>query len=179
MAARSGLAQELGAWLRVVNDFPRPGVRFQDLTPLLQDPRAFGRALEVLGAAAQAWRPDAIAAIESRGFLIGAPLALRLGARFLPVRKAGKLPWRTFRESYALEYGEGVLELHQDAADAGDRVLVVDDLLATGGTARAAVDLVRRSGAEVVGCAFLVELGFLDGRSRLHGLDAVSLIVVE
>jgi adenine phosphoribosyltransferase len=174
----AGLAQDLQTKLRVVPDFPRPGIRFQDVTPLLQDPVALARALDAFAERARALRPTAIAAIESRGFLFGVPLALRLQLPFLPVRKAGKLPWRTFRESYVLEYGEGVLELHEDAADAGQRVLVVDDLLATGGTARAAVDLVRRTGAEVVGCGFLVELPDLHGRRALHGIEVFSLVVV-
>lgn len=174
----AGLAQDLQAKLRVVPDFPRPGIRFQDVTPLLQDPVALARALDAFAERARALRPTAIAAIESRGFLFGVPLALRLQLPFLPVRKAGKLPWRTFRESYTLEYGEGVLELHEDAADAGQRVLVVDDLLATGGSARAAVDLVRRTGAEVVGCGFLVELPALHGRRALHGIEVFSLVVV-
>lgn len=177
--AAAGLAQDLGRLLRVVPDFPKPGIRFQDVTPLLQDPAAMARALDALEERARSLRPTAVAAVESRGFLFGAPLALRLGVAFLPVRKPGKLPWRTFRESYSLEYGEGVLELHQDAADAGERVLLVDDLLATGGTARAAVDLIRRTGAEVVGCGFLVELAALDGRRRLHGIETFALVVVE
>lgn len=174
----SGLAQDLQAKLRVVPDFPRPGIRFQDVTPLLQDPVALARALDAFAERAGALRPTAIAAVESRGFLFGVPLALRLKTPFLPIRKAGKLPWRTFRESYVLEYGEGVLELHEDAADAGQRVLIVDDLLATGGTARAAVDLVRRTGAEAVGCGFLVELPALQGRRALHGVEVFSLVVV-
>lgn len=180
MTARSaGLAQELQTRLRIVPDFPLPGIRFQDITPLLQDPRAMGRALDALAERAAALAPSAIAAVESRGFLFGAPLALRMGVAFLPVRKPGKLPWHCFRESYTLEYGEGVLELHQDAADAGDRVLVVDDLLASGGTARAAVDLVRRTGAEVAGCGFVVELAALHGRRLLHGIETFSLVVVD
>ncbi len=179
MSAGAGLAQELQARLRVVPDFPVPGIRFQDITPLLQDAAAMERALSVLENCARALRPTAVAAIEARGFLFGAPLALRLRTAFLPVRKPGKLPWRHFRESYALEYGQGCLELHEDAADAGERVLIVDDLLATGGTARAAVDLVRRTGAEVVGCAFVIELATLAGRRALHGLEVFSLVVVE
>lgn len=178
-APRTGLAQDLQSWLRVVPDFPVPGIRFQDITPLLQDPEAMERAIGALEDRARALQPTAIAAIESRGFLFGVPLAMRLQAAFLPVRKPGKLPWRSFRESYSLEYGAGVLELHEDAADAGGRVLIVDDLLATGGTARAAVDLVRRTGAEVVGCGFVVELAALPGRKPLHGLEIFSLVVVE
>lgn len=167
---------DLRAFLRPVPDFPRPGILFQDITPLLASPIAMRAALDGLTAAAQPLAPTAIAAVESRGFLFGAPLAQRLGLGFLPVRKPGKLPWRTFRESYALEYGEGVLELHQDAADAGERVLIVDDLLATGGTAAAAAKLVRRTGAEVVGCAFVVELLALGGRAGLHGIPVRSLV---
>ena len=114
--------------------------------------------------------------MESRGFLFGAPLAIKMGIGFLPIRKPGKLPWKTFAESYDLEYGQDTLEIHTDASAAGERVLLVDDLLATGGTAGASVKLVRRTGAEVVGCLFVVELGFLDGRKKLHGLDTRSLL---
>ncbi len=170
------LAAELRAHLRQVPDFPKPGIRFQDITPLLASPRAMRLALDALTTRARPLRPTLVAAIESRGFLFGAPLAERLGLGFLPVRKPGKLPWKTFQESYALEYGQGVLELHQDAADAGERVLLVDDLLATGGSAAAAVNLLRRTGAEVIGCAFVVELLALRGRAPLHGMEIFSLV---
>jgi len=178
VSAPSGLAPELQRWLRVVPDFPKPGIRFQDITPLLQDPRAMRRAGDALAERARSLRPTAVAGIEARGFLFGAPLAERLGIGFLPVRKPGKLPWKTFRGSYTLEYGEGWLELHQDAADAGERVLLVDDLLATGGSAQAAVTLLRRTGAEVVGCGFVVELAALGGRSLLHGMEVFSLVTI-
>lgn len=178
MSKTAGLAPELRRWLRVVPDFPQPGIRFQDITPLLQDPEAFRATVDALEPPAASLRPTAIAGIESRGFLFGAPLAERLGLGFLPVRKPGKLPWRTFRESYTLEYGSGALELHQDAADAGQRVLLVDDLLASGGTAAAAISLLRRAGAEVVGCGFVIELSALAGREALHGLPVFSLIQI-
>jgi len=176
--ASGGLAPALQRWLRVVPDFPQPGIRFQDITPLLQDAGALRATIEALLPPAAALRPTAVAAIESRGFLFGAPLAERLGLGFLPVRKPGRLPWKTFRESYTLEYGAGVLELHQDAAAAGQRVLLVDDLLASGGTAAAAVNLLRRTGAEVVGCGFVVELAALRGREQLHGLSVFSLVQI-
>jgi adenine phosphoribosyltransferase len=178
VSGAAALAPDLRRWLRVVNDFPRPGIRFQDITPLLQDPDALRAALDALAGAAAPLRPTAVAGVESRGFLFGAPLADRLGVGFLPVRKPGRLPWRTFREGYVLEYGEGTLELHQDAADAGQRVLLVDDLLATGGTAAAAANLLRRTGAEVAACAFVVELAALGGRGRLHGMEVFSLVAI-
>lgn len=178
MSGAAGLAPDLRRWLRVVPDFPQLGVLFQDITPLLQNPDAFRAALDALAAPAAALQPTAIAGVESRGFLFGAPLAERLGVGFLPVRKPGKLPWRTFRESYTLEYGAGALELHQDAAEAGQRVLLVDDLLASGGTAAAAVALLRRTGAEVVGCGFVIELAALAGREQLHGLPVFSLVQI-
>lgn len=179
MSEGAGLAPGLGRWLRVVPDFPKPGIRFQDITPLLRDPGALREAVAALAGPAAALRPTAIAGIESRGFLFGVPLAERLGLGFLPVRKPGKLPWRTFRESYTLEYGAGALELHQDAADAGQRVLLVDDLLASGGTAAAAVTLLRRTGAEVVGCGFVIELTALAGREHLHGMPVFSLVRID
>lgn len=178
MSDTGGLAPGLRRWLRVVPDFPRPGILFQDITPLLRNAGALREAVDALVAPAAALRPTAIAGVESRGFLFGVPLAERLGLGFLPVRKPGKLPWRTFRESYTLEYGAGSLELHQDAADAGQRILLVDDLLASGGTAAAAVTLLRRTGAEVVGCAFVIELLGLEGRQRLHGVEVFSLVAI-
>jgi len=155
--------------IRDVPDFPKPGIIFKDITPLLADPQLFRRATDALAAP---FRDDAIThvvAIESRGFILGGPVAQALGAGFIPVRKPGKLPSRTQRVDYALEYGTDALELHADALDGDSRVLIVDDVLATGGTARATVQLVESCDSRVVGCAFLIELGFLGGIAALAG----------
>jgi adenine phosphoribosyltransferase len=170
---------DLKAFIRDIPDFPKPGILFRDITPLLGEPRAFR---EVERRFVQAWRSDgvsAVAAVESRGFIFGALVARGLGIPFIPIRKAGKLPWTRLSESYALEYGEGVLEAHDDAARAGDRVVIVDDLLATGGTATASARLMERLGAQVVGFGFVVELAFLDGRKRLGNTPVVSLVTYE
>jgi len=163
-------------FLRDVPDYPKPGILFKDITPLLQDAKAFATCIDDLAALAGGLDATHIAGIEARGFLFGAPLAIKMGLGFLPIRKPGKLPWKTFSASYDLEYGQDTLEIHTDASAAGERVLLVDDLLATGGTAGASVKLVRRTGAEVVGCLFVIELGFLGGRKMLHGLETRSLL---
>lgn len=164
-------AAGLLALLRAVPDHPAPGITFWDITPLLGDARALARATGALAEAAKALpggdRIDLVAGVEARGFVLGAPLALALGAGFVPLRKAGKLPWRTVRQDYSLEYGEASIEAHEDAVPAGARVLVIDDVLATGGTAAAACTLVQRLGGELAGALFLLELGSLDGRERL------------
>ncbi len=152
--------------LRDVPDFPRPGILFKDITPLLADGPAFAAAVADLAAPWRAAPPEAVAGIESRGFILGAALALRLDCGFVPVRKPGKLPARTLAQDYDLEYGRDRLEVHADALPPGARVLVVDDVLATGGTLRAATALLRRQGADVVGAGVLVELAFLHGRER-------------
>jgi adenine phosphoribosyltransferase len=155
------------AAIRDVPDFPKPGIVFKDITPILSDPRLFR---QVIDAFAERWRGERITkvvGIESRGFVFAAPLAYQLGAGMTIVRKPGKLPWRTIREAYALEYGEAVLELHEDAFAPGERVLVVDDVLATGGTAEAAGRLVERQGATLVSYSFMVDLTFLGGAARL------------
>ncbi len=170
---------DFGLHLRDVPDFPKPGIVFKDITPLLKDPAAFRASIEALGELCAPLAPTAIAAIESRGFLFGAPLAERLGLPLVPLRKPGKLPWKTLQESYELEYGSSTLEVHLDAAGPGDRVLLIDDLLATGGTAAASVKLLRQLGAEVVGAAFVVELSFLGGRAPLAGIEVLSLVQVE
>jgi adenine phosphoribosyltransferase len=171
---QAALRERLRAKIRDVPDFPKKGIVFKDLTPVFSEPAAFA---EVIDALAERWRGQGIhkvVGIESRGFIFAAPIAYLLGAGFTAVRKAGKLPHRTIRESYALEYGEAVLELHVDAVDPGERVLIVDDLLATGGTAEAVGRLVTREGGLVAGYAFVVELGFLKGREKLHGdVDAL------
>jgi adenine phosphoribosyltransferase len=177
MAVDPVLADLFDAFVRDVPDFPAPGVVFKDITPLLGDPEGFAAVVDALsGVLEPDGRVDKVVGIEARGFILAAPVAYRLGAGFVPVRKAGKLPSATHEESYALEYGNATVEVHIDAFNPGDRVLVVDDVLATGGTAAATVELVRRAGAEVVGVAFLIELGFLSGRSRLPGLDVQALL---
>ncbi len=167
----------LAALVRDVPDFPEPGVVFKDITPVLADPAAYAAAVDALAAPFRG-RVDRVAAIEARGFILGAPVALALGAGFVPLRKVGKLPYTTLTEGYALEYGVATLEMHIDALGPGDRVLVVDDVIATGGTARAAVELVRRLGAQVVGLTALLEIAALDGRSRLDDVAVTSLLVI-
>jgi len=165
---------DLRRYIRDVPGFPRPGIIFKDITPLLQSPSALAASIEAL--AGRAEPPDAVVAIESRGFVFGTGLALHWKVPLIPARKFGKLPGKTLRERYALEYGEDTLEIHADALEQGARVAIVDDLLATGGTASAARSLVEKLQGVVVGCGFLVELTFLEGRSRLPGVDVVSLI---
>ena len=170
---------DFAQYLRDVPDFPKPGIVFKDISPLLGNVRAFEAAVEHLSDAVRHLRPTHLAGIESRGFLFAAPMSGPLGAGVIPIRKPGKLPWKTYSESYELEYGSDSLEIHVDAAEPGSRVLIVDDLLATGGTAAATVNLVRRTGAEVVGAVFAVELDFLHGRDRLHGLEVTSLVRIR
>jgi adenine phosphoribosyltransferase len=167
------------ARIRDVPDFPQPGVVFKDITPLLADEHAFAVCVEALAQPFADARVDKVLGIEARGFIVAAPVALRLGAGFVPVRKAGKLPWKVEKETYILEYGSDVLEVHSDALRPGERALIIDDVLATGGTASAAVRLVGRLGGEVVGFGCIIELGFLGGRAKLRDLDAVSLIAYE
>ncbi|MGH9054360.1 MAG: adenine phosphoribosyltransferase [Acidimicrobiales bacterium] len=162
--------------VRDVPDFPQPGVVFRDITPLLADAAALAECVDSLAGAFAGRRIDKVIGIEARGFILAAPVAVRLGAGFVPVRKAGKLPWRVRRQTYQLEYGTGTLEVHEDALSGGERVLVVDDVLATGGTAEATVGLVRSLGADPVGFGCVIELEFLGGRGKLGDLDAVSLI---
>lgn len=169
---------DLARFLRDVPDFPKPGILFKDITPMLASPEAMRTAIERL-AKLDFGRIDKVAAIESRGFLFGVPLALELGKGFVPVRKPGKLPWKTNRVEYVLEYGTDAVEIHQDAIARGERVLLVDDLLATGGTMGAACQLVEACGGEVAGCAFVVELRFLPGRQRLAPRPVRSLIEVR
>lgn len=163
-------------YIRNVPDFPKPGILFRDITPLLSAPEAFRYTIRQFADHFRAARPTAILAAESRGFIFGAPLALELGVSFVPIRKPGKLPFETRRFDYDLEYGTDSLEMHIDALPPGSRVLLMDDLLATGGTIEACKRLAEHSEAEVIGCGFLVELTFLNGRDRLKGCDIVSLI---
>ncbi len=164
------------ALVRDVADFPQPGVVFKDITPLLSDGHAFATVVEALAGAFAGAGVDKVLGIEARGFIVAAPVALRMGAGFVPVRKAGKLPWKVEREAYMLEYGADALEIHADALTPGERVLIIDDVLATGGTASAAARLVERVGAETVGFGCILELEPLGGRARLDGLPTVSLV---
>lgn len=168
--------QDLRALIREIPDFPEPGILFRDITPLLADAAAFRRSLDWMEGLAAARDATAVVAIESRGFIFGAPLAERIGLALVPVRKEGKLPHASHAEEYVLEYGTNTLEIHQDALGPTDRVLIVDDLLATGGTARAAVRLVEMTGASVTGLAFLVELTDLPGRGLLSNQQVDALI---
>jgi len=168
----------LAGLLRDVPDFPEPGIVFKDLTPLLADADAFRYTVDALVDRASGLGVDAIVGIEARGFIFGAAVAYRLGVAFVPVRKPGKLPWQTVTETYALEYGSDSLDVHRDALADGSSVYVVDDVLATGGTASATCRLVERLGARVAGLGFVVELGFLEGRAKLTDHDILSLITV-
>jgi adenine phosphoribosyltransferase len=175
----SGTSVDLRALIRDIPDFPKPGIVFKDITPLLLEPAAVDAAVTALAGWARPRAVDFVVAAEARGFILGAALARELGCGFVPARKPGKLPADTVSAEYILEYGIDALELHADALAHGARVLVHDDLLATGGTARALAELVEKLGAEVVGCAFLVELAFLGGRERLTGFDVHSLVSYE
>jgi adenine phosphoribosyltransferase len=168
-------AESLRALIRDVPDFPEPGILFRDITPLLGNAAVLHQTIDLLGAPYRAAPPDYIVGIESRGFLFGMPLAYQLGTGFVPVRKMGKLPARTLTEEYTLEYGSNVMEIHADAIQPGQRVVIVDDLLATGGTAAATVRLVEQLGAQVVGLAFVIELEALAGRQKLanHAVQAL------
>ena len=168
-APESDLAGLITSHVRDVPDYPQRGVLFKDITPLLAQPKVFSAVVDAL--ADSFGQVDKVAGIEARGFILAAPVAYQTGAGFVPVRKKGKLPSATFAQEYQLEYGTATLEVHQDAFEPGDRVLIVDDVLATGGTARATTTLVRQAGAEVAGIAVLMELSFLNGRAALTGLD--------
>lgn len=172
---REALARDVRAAIRDVPDFPKPGIVFKDITPLLLDAALFARVTDSMAAAAAAMHATHVVAIESRGFIFAAPVAQRLSASLVPVRKPGKLPWRSVREEYQLEYGTDVLEMHADAVGSGSRVLVVDDVLATGGTAAATRRLVERAGGLVVAFSFVIDLTFLHGRQQLVGtsIDAI------
>ena len=162
--------------IRSIPDFPRPGVDFKDITPLLADPHSYRLVIDSMVDRFRQREVDKVCGIEARGFILAAPVAHQLNVGFVPIRKHGKLPYLSEAASYALEYSEEVLEIHTDAVNQGESVLIVDDVLATGGTARAAADLVERLGALVAGVACLIELEFLQGRSKLEGLDFYSLI---
>ncbi|MBS1767543.1 MAG: adenine phosphoribosyltransferase [Acidobacteria bacterium] len=166
----------LDAFVRAVPDFPKPGILFRDITPLLGDPAAFAEAVTAMAAPVAALKATHVMGIESRGFIFGAALAQKLSLGFVPARKPGKLPRASFREDFALEYGTDGLEIHQDAFKAGDRVLIVDDVLATGGTAAAARALVERTGAHALALTLFIELGDLPGREKLNGLPVFSVL---
>ena len=186
-ARSADLARVLSTLVRDIPDFPEPGVVFKDIAPLLADHEGFMLVVDALAAAGRSGTGDGdgddvpvvdkVVGIEARGFILAAPVALRLGAGFVPVRKEGKLPGATYSQSYALEYGQATLEVHQDAFAPGDRVLVIDDVLATGGTVDAAVALVERSSATVSGIAVLIELGFLSGREKIGGRAALTSLM--
>jgi len=163
-------------YIRVIPDFPQPGIRFKDITTLLKDGAAFRAAIRALVDAVRDRQIEVVAGPEARGFVIGAPLALELGVGFVPIRKSGKLPAETVEASYNLEYGTDKLAIHKDAVRPGQRVLVADDLLATGGTIETCVRLLKQLGAEVVGAAFLIELGYLNGREKLKDVSVFSLV---
>lgn len=169
---------DLSAFLRNVPDYPKPGINFKDITPLLADPAALQASIDRL-AALDFGEIDLVAGIESRGFLFGAPVAAKLGRGFIPIRKPGKLPWKTNRVEYVLEYGTDAVEIHQDAVQPGQRVLMLDDLLATGGTMNAACQLIESCGGKVAGCAFVIELAFLPGREKLAPHPIEALIRVD
>lgn len=170
---------ELASLVRNVPDFPVRGIQFKDVTTLLKDQAAFSAAIDQLVAPFAGQPVELVAAVESRGFIFGAPVAYRLKAGFVPVRKLGKLPFQKINESYTLEYGAETLEMHVDAIKPGQKVLIVDDLIATGGSAKATISLIERLGGVVVGCAFLIELKFLNGRERLAGYAVHSVIQYE
>lgn len=169
---------QIAGKIRNIPDFPTPGIQFKDITPLLRDATAFRDTVQLMAKPWEGQRIDAVVAIEARGYMLGAPVATHLGAGFIPVRKVGKLPFRTYKVEYALEYGTATIEIHEDAIEPGERVLIVDDVLATGGTLEATAKLVTQSGGEVAGMSVLMELTFLGGREKLKGYDLHSLVVV-
>jgi adenine phosphoribosyltransferase len=170
---------KLATSIRSVPDFPKKGIVFRDITTLLKDPVAFREAVDTFYERYRNERVDKVVCVESRGFILGGALALRLGAAFVPIRKRGKLPAQTLQEEYSLEYGKDVIEIHADAILPGERILVHDDLLATGGTVSAACRLIEKLGGTIIGLSFLIELNFLKGRERLKGYDIFSIVQYE
>ncbi len=168
--------KEFKDYIRSIPDFPKPGILFRDITTLLKDNRAFKHVLDALGDKYKNKKIDKVVAVEARGFILGSAVAYRLGAGFVPVRKKGKLPWKTNSATYELEYGTDTLEIHHDAINAGETVLIVDDLLATGGTVKAVTDLVKQLQGKIAGIAFLIELTDLKGKEKLKGYPVYSLI---
>ena len=170
------VVDELKAAIRDVPDFPKKGIIFKDITPLLKDAKLFKKAVDSLAGEFKGKKIDKVASVESRGFILGSAIAYKLGASFIPVRKKGKLPHLTYYSEYELEYGTDILEMHQDAIEKGDKVLIIDDLLATGGTLGAVINLVKKMGGEIAGIGFLIELAFLKGREKNKGHEIFSLI---
>ena len=170
------VVEDFRQYCRDVPDFPKKGIVFKDITTLLKDGKVFKRAIDALAAHFKGQKIDTIACIDARGFLIGAALAYKIGCGLVPIRKKGKLPWKVYRQSYDLEYGQDTLEIHQDAFTPGSRVLIVDDVLATGGTAAAVAALISKMQGEIVGIAFLMELKELKGRQKLPGIDIFALM---
>lgn len=176
MATLNSKQIDLKEKIRNIPDFPQPGILFRDITTLLKDPEAFRYVIDKLTEKFKNQKIDYIAAIEARGYMLGAPLAYNLGTGFIPIRKPGKLPCKTISEEYSLEYGKNILELHTDAVKKGDKVLIIDDLIATGGSSLATKNLIEKLGGEVVGFAFVVELLDLKGRALLKGYEVLSLV---
>ncbi len=176
MPAKKKLKLQLKEYIRSIPDFPKPGILFRDITTLLQDKTAFRDTINAIVKKYRKQKIDLIVAVEARGFILGGAVAYKLGAAFVPVRKIGKLPWKTHSVTYELEYGTDSLHMHHDAINPGDKVLIVDDLLATGGTVKATTELVQHSGGKIIGIAFLIELVDLKGRDKLRGYPVFSLI---
>ena len=168
--------EDLRKYIRTVKDFPKPGIMFRDITTLLKEPEGLKATFNALVDFTEGLKIDKVVGIESRGFMMGAMIAEKLGAGFVPIRKPGKLPGETMREEYSLEYGTDAIEIHKDAVRAGESILVHDDLLATGGTARAAVNLIEKLGGKVIQVSFIIELSFLHGREKLKDYDVRSLV---
>lgn len=179
MEYATGDVMDLKGLLRVVPDFPKEGINFIDITTLIKNPAALDESVRRLADFARKRDITTVSGIESRGFIFGAAVARELGVGFVPVRKPGKLPWETYREEYSLEYGTNAIEIHRDAFDSHDRVFIVDDLLATGGTMQATASLVEKCGAAVAGIGFVVELTFLDGRRKLDNYEIISLVTYD
>lgn len=177
MTKQTATVQELARSIRDVPDFPKAGILFKDITPVLADGRLFGGSIDLLTGNFKPGEVDAVVGIDARGFIFAAAAAAKLNCGFVPVRKKGKLPWQTYEESYDLEYGSNTIAIHTDAVRKGARVVLIDDLLATGGTAAAAANLLRRLGAEILEVTFLIELSFLKGREKLKGFPVRSLVV--
>ncbi len=169
----------INAAIRDVKDFPKEGIIFKDITPILKSEKLFREVIDIIAARYEKNKPDSFAAIESRGFIFGSALAYKLKCGLIPVRKKGRLPYKTIEESYALEYGTATIEIHEDAVMPGERVVIIDDLLATGGTAGASARLIERLGGKVTALEFVIELGFLKGRAALAKYDINSIIVVD